>query len=118
MCTRRCAGPLSDAACDGGVQCFILRDKEKVDAAGQWRSRGCAFVEFESAEHALVCLRQMNNNPHLFGGAAKRPIVEFAIDSVRALKVQERKQRLAAERQTQRSLAEGAAARRGAYIRR
>lgn len=55
-----------------------------------------------------MCLRQMNNNPNLFGGPGKRPIVEFAIDSVRALKVQERKQRLMAERQAQRSLAEGA----------
>lgn len=90
------------------VQCIVLRDKEKVDASGQPRSRGCGFVEFESAEHALVCLRQMNNNPVLFGGPQRRPIVEFAIDSVRALKVQARKQRLIAERQTQRSLAEGA----------
>mmetsp|Transcript_12677 Transcript_12677/g.32588 ORF Transcript_12677/g.32588 Transcript_12677/m.32588 type:complete len:845 (-) Transcript_12677:132-2666(-) len=52
------------------------------DGKGTPRSRGRAFVEFEDAEHALVCLRQMNNNPAPFGPAT-RPIVEFAVEDAR-----------------------------------
>lgn len=64
-------------------------------------------MEFESHEHALVCLRQMNNNPALFGGRSKRPIVEFAVESVKALKIQEKKRKAVTEMQQKRALAEG-----------
>jgi nucleolar protein 4 len=89
------------------MQCIILRDSSKVGEDGEPKSRGCGFVEFDNHEHALVCLRQMNNNPKLFGGPQKRPIVEFAVENVRVLKVRERRQRQTAEKQFNRSLAEG-----------
>jgi RNA recognition motif-containing protein len=89
------------------VQCVILRDAEKTDAKGQAKSRGCAFVEFESHEDALVCLRQMNNNAALFGGKAARPIVEFAVENVRALQIQQKKRRAIEDMKQQRSMAEG-----------
>ncbi|KDD76495.1 hypothetical protein H632_c206p2, partial [Helicosporidium sp. ATCC 50920] len=54
------------------------------------RSKGIAFVEFEEHEHALCALRETNNNPRLFA-ADRRPIVEFAIDNVKALKAREAK---------------------------
>lgn len=88
------------------MQCVILRDTEKKDAKGQAKSRGCAFVEFESHEHALVCLRQMNNNPALFGGKPARPIVEFAVENVRALKIQQKKRKAVEDMKQQRSMAE------------
>lgn len=86
---------------------MILRDGEKADAKGQAKSRGCAFVEFEAHEDALVCLRQMNNNPALFGGKPARPIVEFAVENVRALQIQQKKRRAMEDMKQQRSMAEG-----------
>lgn len=88
------------------MQCLVLRDMARLDEAGEAKSRGCAFVEFESHEHALACLRQLNNNPGVVT-ALKRPIVEFAIENVKILKQRERKLRLQAERVQQRALAEG-----------
>ncbi len=41
------------------------------------------FVEFAEHEHALVALRQLNNNPGTEWGRERRPIVEFAIDNVK-----------------------------------
>ena len=53
------------------------------DGAGAPKSRGRGFIEFEDAEHALTCLRQMNNNPKAFKTAGSRPIVEFAVEDAR-----------------------------------
>lgn len=105
--------PSLSGICDrcGGVQCVILRDGQKTDSRGQAKSRGCAFVEFESHESALVCLRQMNNNPSLFGGKPARPIVEFAVENVRALQIQQKKRRAIEDMKQQRSMAEGVLAR-------
>jgi hypothetical protein len=64
-------------------------------------------VEFDSHEDALVCLRQMNNNPAMFGGKAARPIVEFAVENVRALQIQQKKRRAIEDMKKQRSMAEG-----------
>ncbi len=33
---------------------------------GQPQSKGIGFVEFSEHEHAIVALRQMNNNPQVF----------------------------------------------------
>jgi RNA recognition motif-containing protein len=90
------------------AQCILLRDKERLDEAGEPRSRGAGFIEFAQHDHAMACLRQMNNNPALFGGAGRRPIVAFAVESVKALATQERRKRAAAELQERRSMAEGA----------
>lgn len=40
-------------------------------------------MEFAEHEHALVALRQLNNNPGTEWGRERRPIVEFAIDNVK-----------------------------------
>ena len=48
-------------------QVKVLRNSDKVDAAGKQASKGLAFVEFGEHEHALCALRQLNNNPAPFG---------------------------------------------------
>ena len=48
-------------------------------------SKGIAFVEFKQHDHALCALRELNNNPDTWS-KDHRPIVEFAIDNVQALK--------------------------------
>jgi RNA recognition motif-containing protein len=89
------------------LQCVVLRDLEALDEEGQAKSRGIGFVEFEEHEHALACLRQLNNNPNVIS-AIKRPIVEFAIENVKILKLRERKLRHQQEKCRKRSLAESA----------
>ncbi|KAI9182271.1 hypothetical protein LWI28_023758 [Acer negundo] len=62
----------------------------KVDTKNY--SRGVAFVEFTEHEHALVALRVLNNNPETFG-PEHRPIVEFALDNIKTMKLREVKLR-------------------------
>lgn len=65
----------------------LLKDPTKIDVeTNGWKSRGICFVEFETHEMALDCLRNLNNNPTVFSQTA-RPIVEFAVEDVRALHV-------------------------------
>ncbi|XP_031494464.1 uncharacterized protein LOC116260343 isoform X2 [Nymphaea colorata] len=66
-------------------QVKILKDKKKLTASTRDGSRGVAFVEFSEHQHALVALRVLNNNPEIFG-PERRPIVEFAIENVHAVK--------------------------------
>ncbi|XP_050232696.1 uncharacterized protein LOC126681245 isoform X2 [Mercurialis annua] len=54
------------------------------------QSRKVAFLEFTEHQHALVALRVLNNNPETFG-PENRPIVEFAVDDVRKLKIRNAK---------------------------
>jgi nucleolar protein 4 len=86
-------------------QVKILKDKETGEA------KGIGFVEFESHPHALAALRGVNNNPEIFVESKEpevdqigkpknrpknrkevkksrvwRPIVEFAIENVQALR--------------------------------
>lgn len=63
------------------VQVKILREV-------QGTSKGIAFVEFKSHDHALCALRELNNNPETWG-KDHRPIIEFAIDNVQALRKRE-----------------------------
>lgn len=63
----------------------LLYDPTRPDAEGKPRSRGIGFVEFGEHEHALAALRALNNNPETFT-AARRPIVEFAVEDARAVK--------------------------------
>jgi nucleolar protein 4 len=75
------------------VQVKILRESEESSRGEEkGRSKGIAFVEFVSHEHALCALRQLNNNPKVWG-EEHRPIVEFAVDDVRALKKREAKRK-------------------------
>ncbi|KAG7673445.1 hypothetical protein Ndes2526B_g03108 [Nannochloris sp. 'desiccata'] len=70
------------------VQVKILKEDGPDGAKGEGRSKGIGFVEFDDHEHALCALRQLNNNPKPWGKDT-RPIIEFAIDDVRALKKRE-----------------------------
>ena len=91
-------------------QAVILRDATRLDTTNNSKSRGIGFVEFETHEQALVCLRQLNNNPAAFASADRRPIVEFAVESVKILKIRDRKIRLQQEQLAQRAQAETAPA--------
>lgn len=67
------------------VQAKILREKS-TDTVGP--SKGIAFIEFKSHDHSLCALRELNNNPDIWG-KDHRPIIEFAIDNVQVLKKRE-----------------------------
>lgn len=43
-----------------------MRDLKRLNAEGVGKSRGYAFVEFDQHEHALKCLKHLNNNPEVF----------------------------------------------------
>lgn len=49
-------------------------------------------------EHALCCLRELNNHPTAFGSRDRRPIVEFAMENVKIIKKREHLTNLAKER--------------------
>ncbi|NXQ62288.1 RBM28 protein, partial [Anthoscopus minutus] len=66
-------------------ECRVMRELR-----GQGQSLGFAFVEFAEHEEALGALRRLNNNPELFG-AHKRPIVEFALEDRRKLRLREQR---------------------------
>ncbi|XP_073435337.1 RNA-binding protein 28 isoform X2 [Dendrobates tinctorius] len=71
-------------------ECRVMRDLKSVPGNPKGKSLGFAFVEFVDHEHALAALRQMNNNPDLFG-PKKRPIVEFSLEDMDKLKLKERR---------------------------
>ena len=48
------------------LQVKILKKAAKSDKKSG-PSRGVAFLEFASHDHAMAALRQMNNNPNIFG---------------------------------------------------
>ena len=50
-----------------------LLTEEAPGGTGEVRSKGIGFVEFEDHEHALCALRQLNNNPKLFGKVGGGP---------------------------------------------
>lgn len=69
---------------------MIMRSKDRVDASGQKRALGFAFIEFINHKDALTALRSTNNNPEVFG-PNRRPIVEFSIENSLALKAREQR---------------------------
>lgn len=48
------------------LQCRVMRDLERVNLQGRAKSRGYAFVNFDSHPNALKALRLLNNNPEVF----------------------------------------------------
>merc|ERR1719419_1628688 len=74
------------------TECRIMRDGGRLIAAkgGVGKSRGFGFVSFSSHDAALLALRQVNNNPDVFG-EKKRLIVEFSVESSKALLVKEKR---------------------------
>ena len=69
----------------------IMRSKDRLDSSGQPRSLGYGFIEIGNHESALKLLRAINNNPEIFG-EKRRPIVEFSIENIKALKILEQRQ--------------------------
>ncbi|KAK6732426.1 hypothetical protein RB195_016668 [Necator americanus] len=77
--------------CAGVItECRIWKDTSKVDANGNPRSKGFAFVNFAEHKDALACLQKLNNNPTTFTNE-KRPIVEFSIENLQAIRAKARR---------------------------
>ncbi|KAI7802395.1 RNA-binding protein 28 [Triplophysa rosa] len=72
------------------TECHVMYDKKPIRGQVIGQSLGYGFVEFKEHEHALQALRHLNNNPDIFG-AQKRPIVEFALEDTRKLKLKARR---------------------------
>ncbi|XP_075713679.1 RNA-binding protein 28 [Rhinoderma darwinii] len=71
-------------------ECRVMRNIKGMEGNIMGQSLGYAFVAFIEHEHALAALRQVNNNPDLFG-PKKRPIVEFSLEDMNKLKIKERR---------------------------
>ncbi|KAI6183720.1 hypothetical protein M3Y97_00519200 [Aphelenchoides bicaudatus] len=89
---------LNNATKNGKIrECRIMRKKSGKDDKGKLvlgKSKGFGFVEFTEHLDALTCLRNLNNNPDVFTDK-KRPIVEFSIEDMKALKIQEKRRQQA-----------------------
>ncbi|CAJ0932393.1 unnamed protein product, partial [Mesorhabditis belari] len=72
------------------IECRIWRDMGKLDSNGKPKSRGFGFVAFSEHVDALACLNKLNNNPKIFTND-RRPIVEFSIENLEAVKIKERR---------------------------
>lgn len=66
----------------------LVRDSERRDTEGSRRSCGFGFIMFKDNQSALRALEHLNDNPDIFGGG-RRPIVEFAIEDKRKLRMQQ-----------------------------
>lgn len=67
----------------------IVRDADRrVASTGERKSRGFGFVSFTDHSWAMKAFEFMNDNPKVFGGK-RRPIVQFAIEDKRKLRMQQ-----------------------------
>ncbi|XP_070610723.1 LOW QUALITY PROTEIN: RNA-binding protein 28 [Erythrolamprus reginae] len=87
-------------------ECRVMRELK-----GRGRSLGYAFVEFQRPQHALTALRQVNNNPQLFGDQ-KRPIVEFSLEDGRKLRLKQQRTERSLQKLRQKQAAAGPAGQR------
>ncbi|XP_054845351.1 RNA-binding protein 28 isoform X2 [Eublepharis macularius] len=87
-------------------ECRVMRDRKAPAGKGQGQSLGYAFVEFQEHQQALAALRQVNNNPQIFGDQ-KRPIVEFSLEDRRKLKLKEQRAQRSLQQLRQKQAAEG-----------
>jgi len=60
----------------------VMRDPDTGE------SRGFGFIAFQDHKTAMKGLEHLNDNPKVFGGS-RRPIVEFAIEDKRNLRMQQ-----------------------------
>ncbi|VDM10833.1 unnamed protein product [Wuchereria bancrofti] len=74
------------------TECRIWRDRNKLGTSGEAISRGFGFVNFLSHQDALSAMKHLNNNPNIFT-KEKRPIVEFSIENLVALRLRESRQK-------------------------
>uniref|UniRef100_A0A915Q836 RRM domain-containing protein n=1 Tax=Setaria digitata TaxID=48799 RepID=A0A915Q836_9BILA len=70
------------------TECRIWRDRNKLSASGEALSRGFGFVNFLEHRDALSAMKHLNNNPDIFT-KEKRPIVEFSIENLAAIRLRE-----------------------------
>jgi len=66
----------------------LVLDKDRKTEEGQRRSKGFGFVAFKDHQSAMKTLEFLNDNSSVFGGS-KRPIVEFAVEDKRKLRMQQ-----------------------------
>ncbi|CAJ0586660.1 unnamed protein product, partial [Mesorhabditis spiculigera] len=71
-------------------ECRIWKDMDKQDAKGNFKSRGFGFVDFAEHVDALACIKALNNNANTFTDQ-RRPIVEFCVENLQALKIKEKR---------------------------
>jgi len=74
------------------IEAKIMRSQDRKDKSGGFRSLGFGFIEVDNHENALKLLRATNNNPEIFG-EKRRPIVEFSVENMKALKILEAKKK-------------------------
>jgi len=70
------------------TKAILVRDDERRSEAGERRSKGYGFMAFKDHDSAMRTLEFLNDNPKVFGGN-RRPIVEFAVEDKRKLRMQE-----------------------------
>lgn len=85
-------------------QVKILKEPEKLDKKGDPMSKGIAFIEFKKHEYALLAQEKCNNDSKHFG-QKHRPIVEFALEDHRILRI--RKLKLKRQKQAQEKMKDG-----------
>lgn len=66
----------------------LVRDDNRREESGERRSRGFGFIAMKDHASAMQVLEILNDNPAVFGGG-KRPIVEFALEDKRKLRMQQ-----------------------------
>ena len=71
-------------------QVKVMKEIDRFDKLGNPMSKGFAFIEFKSHEIALKALKECNGNSKYFGGKNK-PIVEFALEDHRILRIRKLK---------------------------
>ncbi|CAJ1340441.1 unnamed protein product [Effrenium voratum] len=79
------------------VKACLVRDKERREESGARRSKGFAFIAFKDHDSAMKTLQFLNDNPQAFGGG-RRPIVEFAVEDKRKLRMQEEERKRSLKR--------------------
>merc|ERR1712048_22845 len=67
----------------------LVRDSDRRAEGGtERRSKGFGFIAFKDHQSAMRTLEFLNDNPAVFGGG-RRPIVEFAVEDKRKLRMQQ-----------------------------
>eukprot|EP00440_Ansanella_granifera_P042303 gb/GFBE01045863.1/.p1 GENE.gb/GFBE01045863.1/~~gb/GFBE01045863.1/.p1 ORF type:complete len:885 (+),score=280.28 gb/GFBE01045863.1/:1-2655(+) len=70
------------------MKASLVRDSERRTESNERRSKGFGFIAFKDHASAMKTLQFLNDNPRVFGGN-RRPIVEFAVEDKRKLRMQE-----------------------------
>jgi len=68
----------------------VIRDMKQMEN-GLGVSKEYGFVTFTQHEDAIGCLRNLNNNPEIFG-SERRPIVDFSVENRVAVQAREKRE--------------------------